>query len=306
VRGLKKRTMPIDRKRIQKPARKLRKLLKKLSSAPGPEQVHSFRTNARRLETVLETTGLDKTNKGRQLRKQIAKLRRHAGKVRDFDVLTEYVSGIPHDPSESECSVTLLEYLGSQRVRHARKFHKLQKRHSSRLNRLLQRATKTIEKTFPSKGGGRLNGKPIAATVSASALTILSELLEPPKLRRSNLHEYRLRVKDLRNLLQMAKNSGRQPFVDHLGDVKDAIGEWHDWEVLMATATEILDHGRNCRLQENLRKTVLIKYQRALRLSEAMRRDDLRVTKSRRNNSSQTRRLQPAEQVWSATASLAA
>jgi CHAD domain-containing protein len=298
--------MAIDRKRIQKPARKLRKLLKGLPSAPAPEDVHSFRTNARRLETVLETTTLDNTKNGRQLSKQIAKLRRRAGKVRDFDVLTDYVSSIPNDPSERECSVSLLEYLGAQRARHAKKFHKLQKQHVSALSRSLKRATKTFENIFPPKGDGRLNGKPISATVSASVLNLLSGLTEPSKLRKSNLHEYRLKVKELRNLLQMAENADQQPFVDHLGKVKDAIGEWHDWEVLTAIARDTLDHGRNCRLLENLRKTSLIKYDKALRSSEAMRRNDLRMTKPRRKNSSKSRPLQPTEGVWSAAASLAA
>jgi predicted O-methyltransferase YrrM len=58
---------------------------------------------------------------------------------------------------------------------------------------------------LPPKGDGRLNGKPVSATMSASALTPLSDLTTSPQLQRSNLHAYRLKVKELRNLLQMAK-----------------------------------------------------------------------------------------------------
>ena len=295
--------MALDHTRIQKPAKKLRKLLGKMSSAPTSEEVHSFRTNARRLETVLETLPLDHRKERRQLDDRISKLRKRAGKVRDFDVLTEYLSSVPHDPSENDCLVRLLEYLGAQREKHARKFHRLQKQHSSQLRRSLKRASNTIEEIFPPKGDGRLNAKPVSAQVSSAALTLLSDLTEPPHLQRSNLHEYRLKVKELRNLLQMATNSDQQPFVDRLGQVKDAIGEWHDWEVLAAIAKDVLDHGRGCGLIKNLRNTVETKFGTALRLAETMRRDDLRIGKRHQNNTS---KHQPATVVWSATASLSA
>ena len=44
----------------------------------------------------------------------------------------------------------------------------------------------------------------------------------------------------------MAESADQKAFVDRLGEIKDAIGEWHDWEVLVATANETLDHSRKC------------------------------------------------------------
>ena len=85
---------------------------------------------------------------------------------------------------------------------------------------------------------------------------LLCDLTEPHQLRRSNLHEYRLKVKELRNLLLMAENADKQPFVGHLGQLKDAIGEWHDWEILVAIADDALNHGKNCRLIENLQDSL--------------------------------------------------
>jgi CHAD domain-containing protein len=296
--------MALDQRRIHNSARKLRKLLKETSSAPLPNDAHTFRTNAKRLETLLEKLTLDKRTMFQKLIKQISKLRRRAGKVRDCDVMTDYVSGIPRNDEDNECSVRLLEHLGAQRDRQARKFHKLLRRHSSSLRRRLKYASKVVKNTFPPKGDGRLKGNPISASVSASVLTLLSELRRPRRLRRSNLHEYRLQVKELRNLLQMAEHSDQQPFVDRLGQVKDAIGEWHDWEVLVAIAKDVLDHHRNCQLLEKLRKTALMKYENALRLSEAMRKQDLVVTKWRSRISSKLRAPGASDQVWSATASL--
>jgi len=298
--------MALDRKRIQKPARKLRKLLKKMPPVPAPEDIHSFRTNARRIETVLDSFPFRKTKNGKRLSKEIAKMRRRAGKVRDFDVLTDYVSGMPHDGSENACSVRLLEHLGAQRANQTAKFYKLQKKYGSAMRRHLKRALKKIENIFPPKGNGSLSKKPISATVSAAALAALIDLTEPARLGRSNLHEYRLKVKELRNLLQLAEDSDDQSFVGHLGQVKDAIGEWHDWEVLVGLAKDTLNHGKSCRLIEDLRDRADAEFKNALQLSQTMRRNDLRMTIRSTKHSPQTRHLDPAEQVWSATAALAA
>jgi len=127
--------MALDAKRIQKQTRKLRKLLKKMLRVPAPEEIHRFRTNARRFQTLLETFELDTAKNGRKLANDVAKLRKRAGKVRDLDVLTAYASGIDHGSSERECSVRLLEHLGAQRAKQARKFHQLRKRHSSRIGK---------------------------------------------------------------------------------------------------------------------------------------------------------------------------
>jgi hypothetical protein len=42
-------------------------------------------------------------------------------------------------------------------------------------------------------------------------------------LNKPNLHPYRLKVKELRNVLQMADNADQQEFITRLGEVKDAI-----------------------------------------------------------------------------------
>jgi CHAD domain-containing protein len=44
--------MALDLNRADKPVRKLRKLLKKMSNPPTPEEVHDFRTNSRRVDAT--------------------------------------------------------------------------------------------------------------------------------------------------------------------------------------------------------------------------------------------------------------
>ena len=189
-------------------------------------------------------------------------------------------------------------------LRQARKFHNLQKQYFSVLRKDLKRTSNKLDDIFPPHGDGRLNGEPVCATVAASALTLLPDLTEPSQLRKSNLHEYRLKVKELRNILQMAENANHQAFVDRLGEVKHAIGEWHDWEILVETAKQTLDHAKNCQLVEKLGETAAAKYERAFRLSQGMRREYLRLTRHHGKRSSLD--FRPAETVWSATASLVA
>src|SRR5262249_26368443 len=103
------------------------------------------------------------------------------------------------------------------------------------------------------------------------AIELASELKKPPHLRRSNLHAYRLKVKELRNVLQLSDQAADQEFFEKLGEVKDAIGEWHDWEELIAIAGRLLDHGASCKLVKHLKVTSNSKYESALSLANHMR-----------------------------------
>jgi CHAD domain-containing protein len=68
-------------------------------------------------------------------------------------------------------------------------------------------------------------GNSIIANAAASAVRFSSQLALPGRLTRKNLHPYRLKVKELRNILRRADGPSRPRFVDDLRKVKDAIGE---------------------------------------------------------------------------------
>jgi hypothetical protein len=83
-------------------------------------------------------------------------------------------------------------------------------------------------------------------------------------LNRGNLHEFRLKVRQLLDVLQMSDDANHVRFVESLGKVKDAIGEWHDWEELIAIAARILHHGPSCSLLHEFRVVSSRKYECAL------------------------------------------
>ena len=298
--------MALDANRAEKPVRKLRKLLKKMPAMPGADDIHDFRTSSRRIEATLWALSLDSRHNCRRILKEISRLRKRAGNVRDMDVLTDYLLSVSCPQEEKKCSVQLLEYLGARRQKYAKKFDSAREQYASELNKRLKRTSRQLVKILPSNGKKDPDGDSASAEVTASALKLLADLAQPPRLGKTNLHPYRLKVKELRNLLQMAENSDQQEFVRSLGEVKDAIGEWHDWEELVAIAREVLDHGPSCQLLRELRRIGDTKCRQALALTETMRKNFLRMPDGRNKRKAQHRQRGPAEPVWLATAALVA
>src|SRR5204863_8259295 len=106
--------MSLNTNRIEKDVRKLRNLVKKLPRNPTPAEIHRLRTRVRRFEIELQASGLDAQLKEKWLRKQLARIRRRAGKVRDMDVLTAHLSTVRVE-GERDCLIQLFEYLGTKR-----------------------------------------------------------------------------------------------------------------------------------------------------------------------------------------------
>ena len=91
--------MPVDQEHIKSVVEKLNRQLPKLASKPQPKNVHQFRTHTRRLEAVLEEVAPEFGRNEKKLLKQLARLRRKAGRVRDLDVQVAALRSlkIPHD-----------------------------------------------------------------------------------------------------------------------------------------------------------------------------------------------------------------
>ena len=69
----------------------------------------------------------------------------------------------------------------------------------------------------------------------------------------------------------------RIALVETLGEVKDAIGEWHDWEELASIAGEVLEHGSRCGLIAKLKEVASQKYDQALSMTSKMRKRFVRA-----------------------------
>ena len=273
--------MPIDTDRIQKSIRKLRKFLKRSPKRPSSSEIHDLRTNARRFEAAVEALALDRGKNQRRLLRDLGRVRKRAGKVRDMDVLTGFTLTINLE-GEQDCVVQLLETLGTDRTKYAKKLRGVVDTVGPRLRRRLKRCASMLQNAVEEIPKKRVD--PQASTEAmARAFRLSEELNEPARLNKTNLHPYRLKVKDLRYILQLAEDANQHELVDKLGKVKDAIGEWHDWEELCAIAKDVLDdHGAKCKLLPKLVAISETKYDEALSLAEHIRKVFLDSTANRR------------------------
>lgn len=266
--------MPLDADRALKPLKRLRKTLKRFPRQPSPEQVHDLRTSTRKIEATLEALALHSNRSGRRLLNEIARVRKPAGKVRDMDVLTGFASTLDAD-GERECAVELLEYLGVRRYRQARKLRTAVKQYHPQLRRHLQRSSRKIEKLLSKADKGKTNSHDPGSEAAALALQLAQELRGPAHLDRNNLHPYRLKVKELRYVLQLGGDAADQQLIQELGKVKDAIGEWHDWGELIAIASDVLKHDGQCKLISEIKRIHQQKYNDGLEITNRMRSEYL-------------------------------
>ncbi len=292
--------MALDQARLVKPAKKLRKLVGKLDSDPAPEQVHDLRTSARRFEAAFKALALDDEGVPKSVLKELGRLRKRAGKVRDMDVLTEFAAAV-HPKGEEECHVRLLEHLGAQRQKQAGKLHAEFKRLRTDLRKDLDQASSRMMRLVRRKGAGPLDS--VVANAAAAAVRLTAQLAAPPRLNKTNLHPYRLKVKELRNILLMADTPSRPRFVQDLGGVKDAIGEWHDWEELVRIASKLPDHDGNRLLLVELKRIAKSKYDHALSLALKLRKTYLQGSNPKRKDAAGSG--VPRAPVWEVMARLA-
>jgi CHAD domain-containing protein len=284
--------MAINAEKLHKSLRKLRKFAANLSKDAPPREIHKLRTNARKVEALFSALSLDSKKNERRLIKQLRRIRKRAGKVRDFDVLTGDLATV-HVDDENDCKIRILEHLGCERRKQASKLRAFIADRRATLKIRLRKASATVDEAL------QTSEPHPASLATAEALRLSSELEMPKRLNKGNLHAYRLKVKQLRYLLELAPD--RPKFVEDLGKAKDAIGAWHDWEELIAIADKVLDHGSTCKLMRKLKEIANSKFAHALRVAEDLRRTHLKAPPASRKG---PHRVELSQVAISASAAL--
>jgi CHAD domain-containing protein len=305
--------MPLNSRELSRRLQRLRKSLKDFPKDPTVEEVHDLRTRARRVEYILEALELDSAGNEKKLLDHLKSIRTVGGQVRDRDVFTSYAVklGTEEDP---DCVIRLLHHLGVQRHRYAIKLHALVQRDAKELRRRLRRAQHKVEslvKRFTrtrvdlTRKPSRDEEAPLHAV--SVALRLSKELAAVTHLGPRNLHAYRIEVKRLRSVLEMAgEETGEQrKLIEELKRVQDAIGEWHDWVELNDIAHEVLHHGKNCGVVKKIGETARSKYNEALRITEQLRQRYLwGTTRDKAGKSSKKRRAGLSAPMLAATAEI--
>lgn len=253
--------MKLDPNSVQKPLRNLRKQLNAFPPNPRPEDVHSLRMQTRKLEATVAALVLDREKKSRSLLKLITPVRKAAGKVRDMDVLVGDALTLSGD-QPGEGLVRLVQHLSRMRVKSARKLHDIVRRKRQPARKRLKQSSKLLKRKLKDHSG--------AIDGDAAPQILITELRRWPALDANNLHEFRIRIKELRYMLQLGEEADEK-LVDRLGDVKDAIGEWHDWIELLKIAKKVLDSRADGGVLQQIDKIGQEKFQVALAAANQLR-----------------------------------
>lgn len=239
---------------------KLNKIAHQESSSISPETVHDLRTTARRIETLLAAHELDDDGSNAKLARQLARLRRRAGKLRDIDVHIAALDSVRLENGVRD-RTALQEHLAAMRNKsEGRLLRTLEKASAKGLAKRMRRAEKDLQ-AAPS-------GDSPPKNFTAEALRKFKELVDGyPQLTDKTLHNFRIECKRIRYLAEM---SGETPEAERgvsaLKSIQDAIGEWHDWLTLTEIANEVLPNGTSP-LMAALRTQTKSKFNAAIRVT---------------------------------------
>ena len=185
----------------------------RLSKSSETSDVHRFRTNARRVETLIDEL-CPQTRNQEKLLKLLSKLRKKAGRLRDLDVQIAFLRNLKI-PDRQNHRAQLLEWLGSEQARRSRKLPKNFDQGTVReLRKRLRRARAEMS----------LEGiDPLKLALNRLPKPIHTQLTE------KDLHACRNAAKRSRYLAELAGESPEAKFViEQLKNAQDVIGEWHD------------------------------------------------------------------------------
>lgn len=213
---------------VRKPIKDLRKSLRSLHKKPSKDEVHDLRTTSRKVEAVSAALFAEPRDTPHKLLKSIKPLRKSAGEVRDMDVLLANVHSLLRngpDPSLER----LIPHLQRMREEGARRLGKEFRRKKTKARKDLQKFSRRLKRHLD-KGN----------VEAQQAHSLFNELSHWPRLTGDNLHDFRIKVKELRYMMQLV-NGANPAFMSALDRTKTQIGSWHDWAELRTIANEFLN-----------------------------------------------------------------
>ena len=268
--------MPVSTDNVKKSLRKLRKSLKKFPRDSSAEDVHKLRTQARRLEAVVAALMPHERKGAHRLLKAVKPVRKCAGEVRDMDVLEEKALTLAKE-KKNDSLVRLMEHLGGTRLENSHDLYAQVAKSRKELRHSLKGLSRRIADEFddPKHGsmGSGTNGRAGADAV-AVALKLAEELSRWPELDAENIHAFRIKAKELRYVLQLAEDSNTR-FTEVLEEVKDTIGDWHDWVELSKIAADVLDRDVDGDVLKQIEAVERRKFKGALAVANRLRKNYL-------------------------------
>jgi CHAD domain-containing protein len=265
------------------------------------ESVHHLRTGTRRVEAALETLAREAGTRGlgvaaeearqRWLR-QLKKVRRAAGTVRDLDVHRELLAENflpPSDTAPDKIAADLAEATaaaagadpitpmaeqaraldGWLKSRRAGAAEALAETLDDRAERLFKAEQQFMAAIAQRRSITSRAHRPPARLALEDYLRLVDQM---PLLDRENLHDFRKGAKKARYIAESDDHDpAAKAMAKAIKRVQDAIGEWHDWEVVAGEAREALGNDGDA-LQSELLARAQRAYDRAMRVTATTNR----------------------------------
>ncbi len=225
-----------------------------------PDVVHNFRTTTRRLQVLIEELIPGYGRNEKKLLKQLGRIRKRAGRIRDIDVQLAALRSLKV-PLEPRRKTELTQHLLELRRKQEKKLGKLlKKRTVSEMSKRLHRSSKIVS----------LKG---ANDALQSARRMLASVADAnARVDEDRLHLYRTTVKRARYAAEFAPRSPEADrLIAQLKTLQDALGRWHDWFTLTQTAKEHLGDIHQSSLVAALHNVTRGKFREASTELSAMR-----------------------------------
>ena len=262
------------------------------SSDATPKSVHRLRTTIRRVETLVASTWVAAPRKEKKLLKQLDRLRRRAGRLRDLDVQIDALRSIRLE-SGARDRTRVMSFL--EKARNKQETRMLQLFQDVTRDGLPKRLKRTCarlqeEACRPSQQERATDGFLLAALDKFAGLMKLY-----PVLNESNLHQFRIECKKVRYLAEISGEGANVTAVlQPLKRIQDSIGIWHDWLALAATAERVLSRSRQVPLLSALHAGTRSKYLEAVRITADARHKLMEMSDSPGKLGNADSRIPPA------------
>ena len=227
---------------------RLSRYLDRVSKHADIRSIHRFRTNSRRVEALVAELVPDGAGK-RKLLKQLAKLRKKAGQLRDLDVQQAFLKELKI-PDRQNHRAELIERLREEHELRVRKIaHSFDPGSLKKLRKRLRRVKAEVK--FSGIDPLELALKQLPRPQGAS----LSE---------QQLHALRIAAKRARYLAELAgDSSAAKEFIEQLKRAQDEIGQWHDVLKLEQRAEKLFGGVHNSALVSALKNISAARFRRA-------------------------------------------
>ena len=286
-----------------------RNLLERCGRKPTRKRVHALRVVTLRVQAEVEDELKDLLCASHEAQsilrfgKLAGKLRDALGSVRELDVWIGKLRGISDSLSESA------EYVPRSTRETARQIARLEDRLAKKRDKVSEKLVKEIEKRRDDLLAIARDVEKAATEQSDSsdgerAPRLLNEfariVAEFPKFDESNLHDFRKRIKKIRYRAEIhASDPACSQIAVQVKTAQDAVGEWHDWQILARTAGSG-KHAKDSNAVELLNSLTSEAYERALATCESVLRR-MAEMRNEMDAAKETERKPPARTVSSAS-----